>query len=71
MIRGSFPAAKNLSGHSPKRRFFGSLTPLMNKLTDIMEFIEDNWILYEILMQYISVLHAQIDLLIKDKKILE
>lgn len=43
----------------------------MNKLTDIMEFIEDNWILYEILMQYISVLHAQIDLLIKDKKILE
>ena len=40
----------------------------MNKLADIMESVEDNWIMYEILMQHKKVLHAQIDLLIKEKK---
>jgi len=40
----------------------------MNKLADIMESVEDNWIMYEILMQHKGVLHAQIDLLIKEKK---
>lgn len=38
------------------------------KLTDIMEAIEDNWIIYEILMQHKHVLHTQIDVLIKEKK---
>jgi ParB family chromosome partitioning protein len=40
----------------------------MNKLADIMEAVEDNWIIYEILMQHRNVLHSQIDLLIKEKK---
>jgi ParB family transcriptional regulator, chromosome partitioning protein len=40
----------------------------MNKLADIMESVEDNWIMYEILMQHRNVLHGQIDLLIKEKK---
>jgi ParB family chromosome partitioning protein len=40
----------------------------MNKMTDIMQTMEDNWIMYEILAQHRSVLNAQIDLLIKQKK---
>ena len=40
----------------------------MNKMTDIMHGVEDNWIIYEILMQHRNVLNAQIDLLIKQKK---
>lgn len=40
----------------------------MNKLADIMESAEDNWIIYEILLQHKNMLHAQIDLLIKEKK---
>jgi ParB family transcriptional regulator, chromosome partitioning protein len=33
-----------------------------------MEYIEDNWIVYEILMQHKNMLHTQIDLLIKEKR---
>ena len=40
----------------------------MNKLADIMEAVEDNWIIYEILMQHRNVLHSQIDLLIRERK---
>ena len=40
----------------------------MSKLADIMESVEDNWIMYEILMQHKNMLHTQIDLLIKEKK---
>ena len=40
----------------------------MSKLAMIIENIEDNWVLHEILMQHKNMLHAQIDLLIKEKK---
>jgi len=40
----------------------------MNKMTDIMQTMEDNWIIYEILAQHRSILNTQIDLLIKQKK---
>jgi ParB family chromosome partitioning protein len=40
----------------------------MNTLSTIMEDIEDNWIIYETLMQHKNMLHTQIDLLIKEKK---
>jgi ParB family transcriptional regulator, chromosome partitioning protein len=40
----------------------------MNTLSTIMEYIEDNWIVYEILMQHKNMLHTQIDLLIKEKR---
>jgi ParB family chromosome partitioning protein len=40
----------------------------MNTLSTIMEHIEDNWIVYETLMQHKNMLHAQIDLLIKEKR---
>jgi ParB family transcriptional regulator, chromosome partitioning protein len=39
----------------------------MSTLSIIIEHIEDNWIVYEILMQHKNMLHAQIDLLIKEK----
>jgi ParB family chromosome partitioning protein len=40
----------------------------MNTLSTIMEYVEDNWIVYEILMQHKNMLHSQIDLLIKEKR---
>lgn len=40
----------------------------MNTLSTIMEHVEDNWIVYETLMQHKNMLHAQIDLLIKEKR---
>jgi ParB family chromosome partitioning protein len=40
----------------------------MSKMTDIIEGVEDNWIIYETLMQHRSILNTQIDLLIKQKK---
>jgi ParB family chromosome partitioning protein len=40
----------------------------MNKLSSIIEHVEDNWIIYEILMHHRNILHNQIDTLIKEKK---
>jgi len=40
----------------------------MNRLTDIIHSAEDNWILYDILLDHRNVLHTRIDLLIKQKK---
>jgi ParB family chromosome partitioning protein len=54
-----------------QRSFDKSITALkiaMNKLSTIIEQTEDNWIVYEALMQHKAMLSAQIDLLIKEKK---
>jgi len=40
----------------------------INKLSSIIESVEDNWVLYDILLQHRNNLNAQIDLLIKQKK---
>lgn len=40
----------------------------INKLAHIIESVEDNWIMYDILMQHKNMLNAQIDILIKEKK---
>ena len=45
-----------------------TLRTAMNKIIDLTESVEDNWILYEILMQHKNVLHQQIDLLLKEKR---
>jgi ParB family chromosome partitioning protein len=39
-----------------------------SRLATIIESMEDNWVVYEILMQHKNMLHSQIDLLIKEKK---
>jgi ParB family chromosome partitioning protein len=39
----------------------------MNKLSTIIEESQENWIIYEMLMQHKNMLHNQIDLLIKEK----
>ena len=39
----------------------------MRKLSNIIEETQENWIIYEILMQHKNMLHSQIDLLIKEK----
>jgi hypothetical protein len=39
-----------------------------NRLSTIIESIEDDWLFKEILMQHKSAVSAQIDLLIKEKK---
>lgn len=41
---------------------------VLNKLILNLEKIEDNWTLYEILMNYKNALHSQIDLLIRERK---
>jgi ParB family chromosome partitioning protein len=54
-----------------QRSFDKSITALkiaMNKLSAIIEQTEDDWIVYEILMEHKAMLSAQIDLLIKEKK---
>jgi len=40
----------------------------MNKLSTVIGDNEENWIIYELLMQHKSMLHSQIDLLIKQKR---
>jgi len=45
-----------------------SLRIAMNRLATIIEKTEDNWILYEMLMNHKNIIHLQIDLLIRQKK---
>ena len=40
----------------------------MNSLTEIIESIEHDWVVYEALMQHRNMLHTQIDILIKEKR---
>ena len=40
----------------------------LDKIGLVILQIENNWITYEILMQHKNMLHAQIDLLIKEKR---
>jgi ParB family chromosome partitioning protein len=39
----------------------------INKLSTVIEIVEDNWILYNIMMQHKHLLNDQVDLLIKQK----
>jgi ParB family transcriptional regulator, chromosome partitioning protein len=53
-----------------QRSFDKSIVALkmaMNKLGAIIQETEENWIIYEILMQHKNVLHNQIDILIREK----
>lgn len=53
------------------RSFDKSITALkiaMSKISSIVEAVEDNWIVYEILLQHRNMLNAQIDVLIREKK---
>jgi ParB family chromosome partitioning protein len=53
------------------RSFDKSITALkiaMSKISSIAEAVEDNWIIYEILLQHKNMLNAQIDVLIREKK---
>lgn len=54
-----------------QRSFDKSITALriaMNKIANIIEGIEDNWIVYETLIHHKNMLNNQIDLLVKEKK---
>jgi ParB family chromosome partitioning protein len=54
-----------------QRSFDKTITALkiaMNKIATILESVEENWIVYEILMQHKNMLNAQIDVLIREKK---
>jgi ParB family chromosome partitioning protein len=53
-----------------QRSFDKSIVTLkmaMSKLCAIIQEAEENWIIYEILMQHKNILHSQIDILIKEK----
>ncbi|MGD1834457.1 MAG: ParB/RepB/Spo0J family partition protein [Nitrososphaeraceae archaeon] len=45
-----------------------TLKVAMNKLAAIINETEDNWMIYEVLMQHKHILHNQIDILYKEKK---
>ena len=45
-----------------------SLRIAMNRIASIIDDVEDDWILYEMLMQHKRRLHEQIDILIKQRK---
>lgn len=45
-----------------------ALRVALNKIGSVISEIEDNWIVYEILLQHKNMLHNHIDLLIKQKK---
>ena len=45
-----------------------TLKVAMNKLAAIINETEDNWMIYEVLMQHKHMLHNQIDILYKEKK---
>lgn len=45
-----------------------SLKIAMNRIASIIDDVEDDWILYEMLMQHKRRLHEQIDILIKQRK---
>jgi ParB family transcriptional regulator, chromosome partitioning protein len=40
----------------------------MNSLVEVINSVEDDWIVYEVLMQHKNMLHTQIDILLKEKK---
>jgi ParB family chromosome partitioning protein len=40
----------------------------MNRLAMVIESMEENWLVYEILMQHKNMLHEQIDILLKEKR---
>jgi ParB family transcriptional regulator, chromosome partitioning protein len=53
-----------------QRSFDKSIVTLkmaMSKLCAIIQEAEENWIVYEILMQHKNILHSQVDILIKEK----
>jgi len=39
----------------------------INKLSTVIEIVEDNWILYNIMMQLENMINDQVDLLIEQK----
>jgi ParB family chromosome partitioning protein len=43
----------------------------MNRVSEIINNVEEDWILYEILMQHKNALHTQIDVLMKEKRKLQ
>jgi ParB family chromosome partitioning protein len=44
------------------------LKTAMNKMADLIESLEDNWLFYDILMQHKNMINSQIDLLIRQKR---
>jgi ParB family chromosome partitioning protein len=44
------------------------LKTAVNKMTGLIESVEDNWLFYDILMQHKNMINSQIDLLIRQKR---
>jgi ParB family transcriptional regulator, chromosome partitioning protein len=66
-----FEIPKSDPSEISQRSFDKSITALRmvtKKLSSIIEDNQDNWIIYEVLMQHRNMLNSQIDLLIKQKK---
>jgi len=53
---------------SPLRKSILALRIAMSRIVEIIDEYEDNWFVYECLMEEKNVLHRQIDILFKKKK---
>jgi hypothetical protein len=40
----------------------------MNNVDDVLKDVEENWLVYELLLQQRATLHAMIDILLKEKR---
>lgn len=60
-----------LIGERSFDKTISALRIAMNRISEIINDVEENWILHEILMQHKIMVHTQIDILIKQKKKLQ
>jgi ParB family chromosome partitioning protein len=69
-VSQSLLPVKEYKSERARKSFDKSIIALriaLNKLGSIIQESEENWLIYEILMQHKNMLHGQIDLLIKHK----
>jgi ParB family transcriptional regulator, chromosome partitioning protein len=67
----NFYSRRIVIGEKAFDKTMSALRIAMNRISEIINDIESDWILYEILMQHKNMLHTQIDILIKEKRKLE
>jgi ParB family transcriptional regulator, chromosome partitioning protein len=60
-----------LIGERSFDKVISALRIAMNRISEIINDLEEDWILHEILMQHKNMLHTQIDILLKEKRKLQ
>jgi ParB family chromosome partitioning protein len=71
IIYSDYYSRRIVVGEKAFDKTISALKIAMNRMSEIINNIESDWILHEILMQHKNMLHTQIDILIKEKRKLE